>query len=98
MCLGRVGTEAEGNDMTRPVREVTDLMEGERHVPLTEGLIPEVSPMVLLQVNCRRICNKILEFWYLIYTYKPDVVIGTESCLSEEINNAEVFRDKYIVF
>jgi hypothetical protein len=30
--------------------------------------------------------------------YNPDVVIGTESWLSEEINNAEVFRDDYITF
>ena len=36
---------------------------------------------------------RILEF----DTYNPDV-IGTESWLSEEINNAEVFRDGYIVF
>ena len=47
----------------------------------------------MLQVNCRSICNKILEFWNLIDTYNPDVVIGTESWLSEEINNAELFRD-----
>jgi len=44
------------------------------------------------------ICNKILEFWNLIDTYNPDVVIGTESWLSEEINNAEIFRDDYITF
>jgi len=52
----------------------------------------------LLQVNCRSICNKILEFWNLIDTYNPDVVIGTESWLSEEINSGEIFRDDYITF
>jgi len=62
------------------------------------GHIPESKPLVLLQVNCRNICNKILEFWNLIDTYNSDVVIGTESWLSEEINNAEVFRDDYITF
>jgi hypothetical protein len=51
-----------------------------------------------LQVKCRSICNKILEFWNLIDTYNPDVVIGTESWLGEEINNAEVFRDDYTTF
>jgi ASC-1-like (ASCH) protein len=35
--------------------------------------------------------------WNLIDTYDPDV-IGTESWLSEEIKNAEVFRDDYITF
>ena len=83
---------------TRPVREETGERAGEGHVPASEGLIPDVSSQVLLQVNCRSICNKILEFWNLIDTYNPDVAIGTESWLSEEINNAEVFRDDYIVF
>ena len=54
--------------------------------------------LVMLQVNCRSICNKVLEFWNLIETYNPDVVIGTESWLNEEINNAEVFRGDYITF
>jgi hypothetical protein len=58
----------------------------------------EGKPLVLLQVNCRSIWNKILEFWNLIDTYNPDVVIGTESWLSDGINNAEVFRDDYITF
>ena len=62
------------------------------------GHISEGKPLVLLQVNCRSICNKILEFWNLIHTYNPDVVIGTESWLSEEINSAEFFRDDYITF
>ena len=52
----------------------------------------------MLQINCRSICNKILEFWNLIDTNNPDVVIAMESWLSEEINNAEVFRDDYITF
>ena len=67
-------------------------------MPTTEGLISEGSPLVIFQVNCRSICNKILEFWNLIDTYKPDVIIGTESWLSEEINNAEIFREDFIVF
>jgi hypothetical protein len=31
-------------------------------------------------------------------TYNPDVAIGTESWLSEEINYAKVFRADYITF
>ena len=54
--------------------------------------------LVVLQVHCRSICNKVLEFWNLIETYNPDVVIGTESWLNEEVNNAEVFRDDYTTF
>jgi len=30
--------------------------------------------------------------------YNPDVIIGTESWLREEMNNAEVFRDDYTTF
>ena len=70
----------------------------EECVAATVAHVAEGKPLVLLQVNCRSICNKILEFWNLIDTYNPDVVIGTESWLSEEINNAEVFRDNYITF
>jgi hypothetical protein len=58
----------------------------------------EGKPMVLLQVSCRSILNKILEFWNLIETYNPDVIIGMESWLREEINNAEIFRDDYTTF
>jgi len=60
---------------TRPVREETEERAGEGHVPAPEGLISDVSPLVLLQVNIRSICNKVLEFWNLIGTYNPDVVI-----------------------
>ena len=41
--------------------------------------------LVLLQVNCRSIYNKALEFWNLVDTYNPDIIIGTESWLREEI-------------
>jgi len=60
--------------------------------------ISEGKQLVLLQVNCRSICNKTLEFWNLIDTYNPDVVIGMESWFSEEINNDEFFRDDYITY
>ena len=62
------------------------------------GNMTEGKLLVLLQVNCRSIFNKILELWSLIDTYNHDVVIGTESWLSEEINNAELFKDDYVTF
>jgi len=34
----------------------------------------------------------------LIDKYNPDVLIGGDSWRSEEINNAEIFRDDYITF
>jgi len=48
--------------------------------------------LVLLQVNCKSIYNNALEFWNLVDTYNPDIIIGTESCLREEIRNTEIFR------
>ena len=51
----------------------------------------EGKSLVLLQVNCRSIYNKALEFWNLVDTYNPDIIIGTESCFSEEIGNTEIF-------
>jgi hypothetical protein len=57
--------------------------------PISKG-----KPLVMLQVNYKSIYNKTLYFWNLIYTYlyNHEVVTGTESWLSEEISNAEVFR------
>jgi hypothetical protein len=42
--------------------------------------------------------NKALEFWYVVDTYNPDVVKGTESLLKEDISNAEVFRPDFVTF
>jgi hypothetical protein len=58
----------------------------------------EGKSLVVLQVNCRSIYNKELEVWNLVDTYNPDVVIGTESWLKEDINNAEVFRADFTTF
>jgi hypothetical protein len=52
----------------------------------------------MLQVNYRSIYNKALEFWYLVDTYNPDVVMGTESWFKEDIGNAEVFRADFATF
>jgi hypothetical protein len=54
--------------------------------------------LVLLQVNCRSIYNKALEFWNLVDTYNPDIIIGTESWLREEIGNTEIFRADFTTF
>jgi hypothetical protein len=83
---------------TKPRKRETEEKAEEERAAATVGHISEGKPLVLIQVNCRSICNKSLEFWNLIDTYNPDVVIGTESWLSEEINSAEIFRDDYITF
>ena len=47
-----------------------------------------------------QIYNKALEFWNLIDTYNPDIITGTgtESWLSEEIRNTEIFRSDFATF
>jgi hypothetical protein len=75
---------------TKPERRGTEDQAEERCVAATARHISEGKPLVLLQVNCGSICNKVLEFWNLIDTYNLDVVIGTEPWHSEEINKAEV--------
>jgi hypothetical protein len=58
----------------------------------------EGKPLVLLQVNCRSIHNKTLDFWNIINKYNLDVVIGKGSWLGEEINNADDFSADYTNF
>jgi hypothetical protein len=62
------------------------------------GYKQEPKSLVLLQVNCRRIYNKALEFWNIVDTYDPDIVIGTESWLREEMGNSEIFRADLTIF
>jgi hypothetical protein len=90
-----VSTEVEVGTIFKSTAEAS---AEEERVAETVPHISEGKPLVLLRVNCSSICNKVLEFWNLIDTYNPDAAIGTESCLSEEINNAEIFRDDYITF
>jgi hypothetical protein len=73
-----------------PAMRKSDVISSEECVDTAGSQQREGKLLVLLQVNCRRILNKILEFWNLTDTCNPDVVIGTESWLSDEINNAEV--------
>jgi hypothetical protein len=92
-----VGKTAENETATKiPARKMTETATREKRAAVT--YINEGKPLVVMQVNCRSIYNKSLEFWNLIDTYDPDVVIGTESWLTEEIGNAEIFRADYTTF
>jgi hypothetical protein len=64
-------------------------------VPVDEN---DGKSLVLLQVNCISDYNKHLEFWNLVDTYKPDIIIGTEMWLRKEIGNAEIFRADFKTF
>jgi hypothetical protein len=60
--------------------------------------INEGKSLVLLQVNCSSIYNKALEFWNLVDTYNPDIIIGMESWLRQEIGNTEIIRTDFTTF
>jgi hypothetical protein len=90
-------TERVEGTMNPPMGE-SGVVSSEKCVVTLASEQIEDKKLVLLQVNCRSILNQILEFLNLVDTHNPDVVIGTESWLSDEINNAEVFRDDYIIF
>ena len=89
---------AASDKVTRPARRETEDETEEECVAAAVAPMTESKPLVLLQVDCRSIYNKALNFWNLTDTYSPDVVIGTESWLSEEISNAEVSRGDYTTF
>jgi len=55
-----VSTEVEVGPMFKSTAEAS---AEEECVAAAEAHISEGKPLVLLQVNCRSICNKILEFW-----------------------------------
>jgi hypothetical protein len=67
--------EARMNQTRRKTAEVTsDEWVATRGAQRIEG-----NSLVSLQVNCRSILNKSLDFWNLVDTYNPDIVRGTES-------------------
>jgi hypothetical protein len=49
------------------------------------------SPLRILVVNCQSIKNKKQELENLVETSKPDIMIGTESWLSNDIQSTEIF-------
>jgi hypothetical protein len=69
-----------------------------KSVSVASAYSTEGKSLVVLQVNCKSIYNKALEFWNLVDTYIPDVAIGTESWVKEDINIAEVFRADFTTF
>jgi RNA:NAD 2'-phosphotransferase (TPT1/KptA family) len=66
-----------------PARRETEVATREECVAARGAQRIEGNSQVLLQVTCRSIFNKGLDFWNLVDTYNPDVVIGTESWLRE---------------
>ena len=58
----------------------------------------EGKSLVSLQVKCRSIYNKALEFWNLVDAYNPGIITGTESWLRGDIGTTELFREDFTTF
>jgi hypothetical protein len=82
---------------SRTRNEVEDSLRASSAIDKT-AVSGKGKSLVVLQVNCRSIYNKALEFSNVVDTYNPDVVIGTQSWHKEDIGNAEIFRDDFEIF
>ena len=78
MSAGRETTVSDGPTSNPMRRDPENKSEAIRAASTVKN-VTESKPLVILRVNCRSICNKVLEFWNVIETYNPDVVTGTES-------------------
>jgi hypothetical protein len=80
--LGLGAVEAEENaekEMTDNARMKTKGGTRDKIQTMVPAHKNEGKSLVVLQVNCRNIYNKALEFWTLVDKYNPDIIIGTES-------------------
>jgi hypothetical protein len=60
--------------------------------------IDNYETVVVAVVNCRSLKNKIPEFHHLINSTGAKVIIGTESWLTDDISNSEIFPDSFRVY
>jgi hypothetical protein len=96
----KVVKSSAGSGPRKELPEKSRMKDNQKHSKkgLRAECKPEGQSLVVLQVNCRSIYNKALELWKLVDTYNPDIIIGTESWLREEIGNTEIFRTDFTTF
>jgi hypothetical protein len=70
--------DGESEGRTNPAIRESEVVSSEECVLTAGSKQMEGKPIVLLQVNCRSILKKILEFCNLIDTYNADAIISTE--------------------
>lgn len=54
--------------------------------------------LTCMTMNCRSAKNKIADIAAVIDQYKPDIIFGTESWLTSNIESNEIFPDGYKIF
>jgi hypothetical protein len=58
------------------VSEETEARTGVPAISTEPAYRSKGKSLAVLQVNCRSIYNKAKEFWNLVDTFNPDVIIG----------------------
>lgn len=91
-----IGAEAEGLALVTEASAekcvTAETAAATRYIQVRNGFLR------LLQVNCRSIVNKTIEFWNLVDSCDADIVIGTESWLSDDVANSEILRSGYKLY
>ena len=52
----------------------------------------------MLNVNCQSVVNKVADLLSLINTHQADIIVGTESWLTNDIHDNEIFPNEYTVY
>ncbi|XP_076434604.1 uncharacterized protein LOC143274619 [Babylonia areolata] len=55
-------------------------------------------PLRFLNVNCYSIVGKVAEFSNLVQAIRPDIIVGTESWLTQYHKNAEIFPRGFAIY
>ena len=66
--------------------------------PKTTRQAPIQKPLRAIIVNCQSVKNKKAQLHALINGSAPDIVFGTESWLTPDISNSEIFPENYTVY
>ena len=59
--------------------------------PRRSASAAKISKLRVMNINCQSLVNKKAEFYSLLVTHKPDIVIGTESWLTPNHSDSEFF-------
>ena len=59
---------------------------------------PRRTNLSCLLINCRSLKNKVADLASIVEIHQPDVILGNESWLTQDIANTEIFPDDYNVF
>ena len=57
-----------------------------------------VAELQIMCINFRSIVNKLPSFYDVIHTYDPDIIVGCETWLTNDIFSSEIFPPNYTVF